>query len=192
MIDTKTGERVMKTILEIKNNDALYNPISKLVKLLPDLSEEVLLAAISDFESNGLLKTLYGDNTLITIFVKPSATGYLRKLEEDKQLNSLNQPHIQQNFNVATNYGAIGTNTGFTINNSFDFKELDRLINEHTAPNSVDRNELNELKQQLELIQQHNIPISKGYLSKFSDIMQKHDWLTSPLTSFILGWIFTK
>lgn len=107
--------------------------------------------------------------------------------------NSAETSVSQQIFNISgNNYGAVGTNTNFTINNSFDFDEFEKLITQNTVENSSERKELEEIKQQLQTITQHNIPISKGYLSKFSDVMQKNSWITGQLSGFLLRWIFGK
>lgn len=190
MMDIKTSEKVLRAMLKIKQNDCLDNPLPDLSKELPDLSEDVLLAVIADFEQHRLIKALYGDDTVQCIVVQPLAIGYLRKIEEDREKEkSVNTPGIQQNFNFQNNYGAVGTNSHFTINNTFDFEEFDRLIKQNTVAESADRKALEELQEQLKLVTQHNIPISKGYLSKFNDIMQKHSWVTGPLAGFLLHWI---
>lgn len=95
---------------------------------------------------------------------------------------------VIQNFHFKDNYGAVGTNTNFTINNSFSFDKLDELIKTHTTESSVDRAELVELQNQLKVITEHKIPISEGYLHKFSSAMQKHSWLTGQLAGFLIRW----
>ena len=189
MIDTTTAEKVLRAILEIKPDILLNNPIPNLKEHLPDLSENILLSAVLDFKKRQLINAFFADDTVYLITVNPSATGYLRKLEEDKKAIQ-NQPSIQQIFNVDKNYGAIGTNTNITINNNFDFEELHKLIQENTESNSKDRAELENLKVQLELINQHNIPISKGCLNKFNETMQKHSWITGQLAGFLIRWTF--
>lgn len=54
---------------------------------------------------------------------------------------------------------------------------------------SEERKELDELRNQLKIIEDHNIPISKGYLSRFSDTMQKHSWITGQIAGFLLKWV---
>lgn len=98
-------------------------------------------------------------------------------------------PVIQQNINFENNYGAVGTNSNFVINNQFSFEKLQDLIENNTEEGSQDRIELEEIKSKLQTIEQHNIPISKGYFSHFSDIIQKNSWLSGPLASFLLNWI---
>ena len=190
-MDIKTSELILKAMLAIKQDDCLSNPIPDLVKALPDLSEDVILAAIAHFKRLGLINAIYGDGTVACIAVNASAVGHLRKLEEDRELRQqqITAAPIHQSINIKNNYGAAGTNTNFTINNSFDFAEFERLVKENTAENSIDRKEFIELQKQLQNITQHNIPISKGYLRDFGDVMQKHSWVTGQLAGFLIKWV---
>lgn len=109
---------------------------------------------------------------------------------EDKESE---KPISKQIFNISgNNYGPVGTNSNFTINNSFDFEEFEKLINKNTSVNSVDRSELEEVKQHLIEISNNNQAISNGCFSKFSGVMQKHSWISGQLAGFLLRWALGK
>ena len=191
-MDQKTNLIVLKTILGISPDRHLDYPIKAVHEKLPELTEEVVEGSINDLEKLRCFKVLRGDSTIMHLAILPDAIGYLREFEEREKneairIKSLPQP-VMQNFHFKNNYGAVGTNTGITINNSFDFNELDHLITENTPAGSTDREELIALRQKLQTITDNQIPISKGYLSSFSEAMQKHSWLTGQLTGFLLRW----
>lgn len=189
-MDSKTSELILKTMLEIEKDDFIDEPISEFKNALPHLSEKVILAAISEFEYLGLIKAHRGDDTVSCIAVRPAATGYLMKLQEqqEEKKSVARADSIHQVFNFQNNYGAIGTNADFVINNTFNFERFTQLIHENTKEDTQERKELEELKTQLETIEKHNIPISKGYLARFSELMQKHSWVAGPVTAFLLKW----
>ena len=144
---------------------------------------------------NDLKKITKGDpeqfNTLIEYllnkdFIKCPAIGYIKItpngydwLEDIPTIS----PHTII-YQVDTNYGAIGTNTNFTINNSLD--QLEQLIKENTSPSSQDRKTALSIKSELSMLMQSDLPMSKGCLSKFSDFMEKHSWITGSIANIIL------
>lgn len=77
-------------------------------------------------------------------------------------------------------------NTNYPINNYFSFEQFDKLIDEHIPQNSIDRQEIQELRDKLKFLEENNMPATQGYLSKFSSLMQKHSWITGQVAGFLL------
>lgn len=96
---------------------------------------------------------------------------------------------VSQNFNIQNNYGAVGSNQNFTINNSFSFENFEKLIEQNTDPGSKENKEIKELLEELKNIVKHEIPIKKGLFAKFSDLMEEHSWITGAIAQFALSWL---
>ena len=94
-----------------------------------------------------------------------------------------------QNINIETNNGSVGNGNTVTINNHFDFARFDEAVAAHIPNDTPDYQEIQELREKLKCIEDNEIPISKGYFSKFSALMQKHSWLTSQVAGFLIRWV---
>ena len=94
-----------------------------------------------------------------------------------------------QNISIETNNGSVGNGNIITINNHFDFSRFDEAVAANVAKDSPDYQEIQELRERLKCIEDNEIPISKGYFSKFSALMQKHSWLTSQVAGFLIRWV---
>ena len=44
----------------------------------------------------------------------------------------------------------------------------------------------------LEMVVNNQVPASKGLFSKFSELMERHSWLSGSVASTILGWLMSK
>jgi len=87
-MDTKTNERVLRTILNIKqSNDVLSKPVPKLQEKLSDLTKEEIESSIEDLAKLKHLETKAGDE-IFYIIVKPSAIGYIREIEEQRNIEN--------------------------------------------------------------------------------------------------------
>ena len=73
------------------------------------------------------------------------------------------------------------------INNSI--QDIIELIN---ASNSNDKDELCKIIKILESAFNEQIPIKKGMLSKFSDVMERNSWITGSISSLILNWMLSQ
>lgn len=89
-MDTKTNERIMEAIFKLKKpaNDSLSAPVSKLLKELPDLNEILIKASIDDLSKAGHLKIHQGGNEILSIIVMPSASGYDRELQAQRDIEA--------------------------------------------------------------------------------------------------------
>ena len=89
------------------------------------------------------------------------------------------------NINNANN-SVIGNNNVLNINYTDCLQKLKKSIENS---NEADKEELSKIVSLLELIVEDNIPVKKGLLSKFSDIIAKHSWLASQITTLLLSWL---
>lgn len=80
----------------------------------------------------------------------------------------------------------IGNQSTATITLSNDLENIRKLIAESS---SVDKAELTELVSKLENMTDSREPIPKGFLSKFSAVMQRNSWITSAVSSFLLNML---
>jgi hypothetical protein len=94
-MDSKTNDRVLKIILDIKQKETHFycvdNPIINIKKHLPKLSEEDIEASIVDLTQKGYLETKYAGTELLMIMVPANAINYFKDKNEltGKQIKHL-------------------------------------------------------------------------------------------------------
>ena len=90
-------------------------------------------------------------------------------------------------YNIGTAYGSvIGTANTATINYQTSFRELrDRA----EAENAPDKEQVQKLIDLVEMIVNEQIPPQRGLLSKFSETMERHSWVTSAVASALVSWL---
>ena len=71
-------------------------------------------------------------------------------------------------------------------------KEIVEIRKQIDAANSPDKEELGKIVDLLEEIVRDKKPVEKGILSRFSDVMQRHEWITSPVMSVLLSWLMLR
>lgn len=93
-------------------------------------------------------------------------------------------------FNIenATN-SVIGTQANVTMNINNSIQEAKEQI---AASDSSDKEELQQIIHLLEMIVNDQMPAQKGVLSKFSSIIQRNAWITSPISSILLNWLLSQ
>lgn len=97
--------------------------------------------------------------------------------------NSSNNQTIN-NFNIDTaNNSVIGNQSNFTFNVN---AELEKLSNQISNLNSPDKEELLQLISELKTIISSDKPLKRGMLSKFSSVLQRNSWVTSPIATAAL------
>ena len=55
--------------------------------------------------------------------------------------------------------------------------------------NTPDREQVEKLISLVEMMVNGEVPAQKGLLSRFSETMEKHSWLTSSISSLLLSWL---
>lgn len=118
---------------------------------------------------------------------------YLVKEVDHKGINfeELEQQQVpSQIFHIhsATN-SAIGNNGYTTINNGYSFDQIRSII---SSKPTDDQDELNKLVNTVEIMTENSETVSKGFLSKFSDVLAKHTDLVIPLSQAIMNWLTTR
>ena len=174
-----------KRLLQIASSDAdgyLVNTSAAVEQLY--LSDAQARTTINYLRDNGYV------DTLIDALGYPFQKGFRITGAGFDWMSDYN-PNAQtiQNINIETNNGSVGNGNTVTINNHFDFGRFDEEVAAHVAQDSPDYQEIQVLRQKLKLIEENEIPISKGYFSRFSSLMQKHSWLTGQLAGFLIRWV---
>lgn len=102
-------------------------------------------------------------------------------------------------FNIGSATGSvIGTqaSVNFHYNYNADMldigKEIGEIRKQIDAASSPDKEELGKIIDLLEEIVRDKKPVEKGILSHFSDVMQRHEWITSPVMSVLLSWLMLR
>lgn len=97
------------------------------------------------------------------------------------------QPEKQTVYNIGqASNSIIGNQQNATINNGIDINEFRRLIETNGG---TDKESLNKMADMLQTIIDNNMPVSKGTLSKFSDLIAKHSWVFTCATQILIKWL---
>ena len=90
-------------------------------------------------------------------------------------------------FNIGTATGSvIGTQAKVNFNYKTTMQELREQI---ASNNSPDKEQLEKLLSMLEMITNGDVPVQKGLLSKFSEVMERNSWITNSIASTLLSWL---
>lgn len=93
-------------------------------------------------------------------------------------------------FNIQNAYGSIiGNNNQGTANY---YAALDDLKDRVSADNSPDKGDMEKIVSLLEAIVSDKVKPSRGLFSKFSEVMERHSWLSSSVAGTILSWLLTQ
>lgn len=97
-------------------------------------------------------------------------------------------PSISFHIENATN-SMIGTQSNFTMNINGSIQEAREQIQ---SSNSSDKEELQQIIDLLEQISKSQEPIKHGMLSRFSAVIQRNSWITSPIASIVLNMLLNQ
>ena len=138
-----------------------------------------------DVKSTDWLVNSVGEKLYVTELVSLSnaykSCYYIseHKYNQSKQSNpvfSINATTIENSI--------IGTQTNATINLN---AELQKLKSDIDSSNSPDKEELYQIISLLEELKNSQEPIPKGFLSKFSAVMQRNSWISGSVAGFLLN-----
>ena len=109
---------------------------------------------------------------------------YMTEVEKKRKEAEQHQSNI---YNIGVAYSSvIGTANTATINYRTNFQELRERAESENAP---DKEQVQKLIDLVEMIVNDQIPPQKGLLSKFSETMERHSWITSAIASALLSWL---
>lgn len=130
---------------------------------------------------------LYVTETQASFFQKQQEeikAFYMTEVEKKRKETEQRQSNI---YNIGTAYGSvIGTANTATINYQTNFQELRERAEAEDAP---DKEQVQKLVDLVEMIVNDQIPPQKGLLSKFSETMERHSWITSAVASALVSWL---
>ena len=130
---------------------------------------------------------LYVTETQASFFQKQQEeikAFYMTEVEKKRKETEQRQSNI---YNIGTAYGSvIGTANTATINYQTNFQELRERAEAENAP---DKEQVQKLVDLVEMIVNEQIPPQKGLLSKFSETMERHSWVTSAIASALVSWL---
>lgn len=110
-------------------------------------------------------------------------------LELTKLINNTKETVVTNQFNITSATGSIiGTQENATISNSYNLDELEKII-DHKVSDINDKQQLQDLIKSLKAITENNIPVQKGTLARFGDILAKHAWITGAIAKSLIGWM---
>ena len=94
---------------------------------------------------------------------------YMTEAEKHRKETEQRQSNV---YNIGTAYGSvIGTANTATINYKTNFQELRERAELENAPDKG------------------QVPPQKGLLSRFSETMERHSWITSAVASALVSWL---
>jgi len=109
---------------------------------------------------------------------------YITEAEKRRKETEQRQSNV---YNIGTAYGSvIGTANTATINYNPNFQELREKAEFENAP---DKEQVQKLIDLVEMIVNGQVPPQKGLLSRFSETMERHSWITSAVASALVSWL---
>lgn len=143
----------------------------------------------NDWLINSVGERFYVKDTITDYFMKSPnqlKAFYLTEVEFLKSNSSSNATI----FNIGTATGSvIGTQSMVHMNYQNSVQQLHDQIANSDSP---DKDQLEKILSTLELIINGDIPVQKGILSKFSDVMERNSWITGAIASTLLSWLTTQ
>lgn len=130
------------------------------------------------------------------LYVKDTATDFF--MGEASQLKAYYQTVAEYNstttatniFNIGTANGSIiGTQANVTLNYNESIQNAKEQI---ASSDSPDKEELQQIISLLEMVVNNQVPPQKGLFSKFSAVMERNSWITSAISSTLLGWLMSQ
>lgn len=144
----------------------------------------------TDIQQNDILTNPAGE----VIYITDTQTQFIH--QEQYQLKAYYQTkyekayNTQSNspvFNIGTAYGSvIGTQQSVTVNYKDSLRATKKQIEDSDSP---DKEELQQIISLLEMIVNNQLPPQKGLLSKFSAVLERNSWITSPIASVLISWL---
>lgn len=93
-------------------------------------------------------------------------------------------------FNIGTaNNSLIGNQSHFTMNITTSLQKARSQID---SSDSNDKEELHKIIDLLENVANNKVPIKKGMLSQFSELMERNSWITSSMSSLALNLLMSQ
>lgn len=110
---------------------------------------------------------------------------YQIQVKKESAIDLERQSSMQ--FNIGTVYGStIGTQGNAHIENVFNFEKVDQLIEERGGE---DKEVLRAMIEEIKEFFEDSEKVKKGSLSRFSELMEKHSWITGAVSQMGLGFL---
>lgn len=130
------------------------------------------------------------------LFIADVLTSFIQG--EKKQLKAYYKTMSEHNsetkatniFNIGNaSNSVIGTQSVVTMNITSSIQEAKERIN---SSDSDDKEDLKQIINLLEMVVNNQVPAQGGLLSKFSSVIQRNAWISSPISSIVLNWLITQ
>lgn len=90
-------------------------------------------------------------------------------------------------FNILNAHNSIiGTQNNASLTNNFNFSQLEKEIEQKGGE---DKEELKRMIEEIRELFEDSEKVKKGSLSKFSEIMQRHSWITGAISKMSLDFL---
>lgn len=161
-----------------------------------DYPSTIQLVSYADVIENDWLTHISTNKRYFAENVKPLSQAnetlgwmveYLTEPEYEKSISKKDS----STFSIGNIYGSaiVGNYNKATINNGYNLNEIRSLI---SSKPSEEQDELNKLIDRIEIITEDNQPVSKGTLTKFSDLLAKHSDIAIAVGSALTSWLAGK
>ena len=121
------------------------------------------------------------------------ASYFKRELQQIKAFYIMESEYFSQKkqpgttYNIGVAYGSvIGTGNTATINYQSNIAELRQRVEKENSP---DQEQMGKLLDLLQMVIDNQVPVQKGLFARFSEVMEKHSWLSSAVASTLLTWL---
>lgn len=138
-----------------------------------------------DVKSTDWLVNSVGERLYVTELVSLSDSYKTCHYISEHEYNQSKQSNPAFSINATTiENSIIGTQTNATINLN---SQLQKLRSDIDSSDSPDKEELHQIISLLEELKNGQEPVPKGFLSKFSAVMQRNSWISGSVAGFLLN-----
>lgn len=92
------------------------------------------------------------------------------------------------NFNAPVTGSAIGNSGSITVTNGMSFQDAYDFIQSQDI-SAEDKSAIKSIVTYIETLAENDIPLKKGFLSKFSDTLSKHHWVPELIAKLIFSYL---
>lgn len=142
-----------------------------------------------DVKSTDWIVNSAGERLYVTELV-PIADAYKSCYYiSEHEYNRSKQCNPTFSINATTIEGSIiGTQASATVNLNGQIQQMKKDISESS---SSDKEELMQIISLLEQLQSSKEPIPRGFLAKFSAVLERNSWITGSIAGFLLNLLLT-
>lgn len=184
MLDSNSKKILSFLRLDAGNKRRVTSNAKQIHENIPSLSLNEVGKSIKYLSENGYLDTMniLGEDYPVIRDITNKGLNF-EEFEPKNQAQNINQTFNIQNMRNS----AVGNTGSVTINNGIDFSDLREFIDTNKNLSQAEKYEAQNIVDLIESTSENDIPLKKGFLSRFGDILNKYPDLAMRIGQTILN-----